>query len=94
MLVLEEDAESRQLFVHLDNLSGERMFSNFSTAVANMDLDEQPFQKLYPPPSNTEDNASFASYLLSEVAPTIDEGNIPSFKHKKHTYCNLFCIHN
>jgi hypothetical protein len=74
--LLEEDAESRQLFVKLDHLSQESMFLNLSTAVANMDLDEQPFQKPYPAPSNTEDNSSFASYLFAEVAPTIDQGII------------------
>ena len=75
-MLFEEDAESRQLFVKLDNLSQDSMFLNVSTAVASMDLDEQPFQKPYPEPSDTEDNTSFASYLLAEVAPTIDQGII------------------
>lgn len=91
MLVLEEDAESRQLFVHLDNLSGERMFLNFNTAVANMDLDEQPFQKPFPPPSSTEDNTSFSTYLHAEVAPTIDQGSKYPFI-QPNSQCNSVTV--
>ena len=75
VISLEEEADSGRLSVKLEYLTNERIFLNLNSAVANMNLDEQPFQWPYPPPRDNEVNSSFAAYLKENVAPTIEAGH-------------------
>jgi len=74
-ITVSEDATSTHLSIQLQQMDSERMFVNCASAVGDMTADPQPFQVPYPPPSSTQDNISFANYLVAEVAPTIVKGH-------------------